>query len=151
MVPTTKLEGFLPSARPSDPVLSSTQWLTGCPFVTGEDRYAPPNAIQEGKQSLPEQPGKYKNTNRKKFILFNVLQKSISRTKCKLNIIRFVYATIQFFILTLLFKQKKAGSNLGIVKEENSNFLLCLFYTVCSCAHKSGFFHFSTVQEFSCV
>lgn len=60
---------------------------------------------------------KKKNTNRKKFIFFNVVQKSMSRTKSKLNIITFVYTTIEFFILTLLFKQQKVGSNLGTGKE----------------------------------
>jgi len=41
----------------------------------------------------------------------------MSRTKSKLNIITFVYTTIEFFILTLLFKQQKVGSNLGTGKE----------------------------------
>ena len=44
-------------------------------------------------------------------------KKSMSRTKSKLNIITFVYTTIEFFILTLLFKQQKVGGNLGTGEE----------------------------------
>ena len=60
-------------------------------------------------------------------MFFNV-QKSMSRTKSKLNILTFVYTTL----LPLLFKQQKVGGDLGIGKEikPQTTFLLCSLYAV---------------------
>ena len=43
-------------APPLTLLLSSAQWLPGWPFVLGEVKYALPNVLQEGKQSLPQWP-----------------------------------------------------------------------------------------------